>query len=613
MILKKVNITNFKGINGTATIDLDLFNAIVGQNDAGKSTILLAIDSVLNNKTLLISDFNVSTEETDLTIELIFDCKNEQLKLGEEILTTIENEEIINQDSLLSWKKIWKINGENISKSKTYIVKKVYDGNEDFIFKTEAQLIAQCNANQIETSKGNGEDFNNVEKREKLREYNQANNVAFEYQTIEIPSTGKTKIKAIGDSIKKALPSFQYFKADTSLSDTDTTIQNYFKDMAFDLIKEKVKTDLIETSVRTQLESVLEKVTDKINDVVKSTEKVEPKISFDWSKLIKTSFVSNSSGDEIPLSSRGDGFRRITMMSYFEYLAETSKTDESQKIIFGFEEPETFLHPSAQENLFDKLNSLTNNGYQVITSTHSPTIVGNTKRDSIIHISNPANVYTVNQVDIDYKILAIDLGIKPDNTFTPLFSTSRLLFLVEGISDVVAMHYQASIYKQNNVIKHTFDELNINIIPIGGCGEVKHWVNLDLFTKLGKPYFILLDSDKENLAQVSPNHTALINYGLTNNVDFLITKKRLLENYIHPSALERLVPGSNLVYGDFEHAKNLCRSHPNSNLRARLGGKDVAEKHYPSLTFDELKLTWDDGNEDEFLILYQIMVDKLNA
>lgn len=612
MILKKLGITNFKGINGTANINFELFNAIVGQNDAGKSTILLAIDTVLNNRTLILSDFNVSSQDTELVIELMFDCQNEEYKLGEEIFTNIENEELTNEDNLLVWKKIWKINGQNISKPKTYIIRKKYEGANDFIFKTEAQLIAQCVANGIETSKGNGQDYNNVEKREKLRDYNQTNNIEFEYETIEIPSAGTTKIKAIGDSIKRNLPAFQYFKADTSLSDTDNAIQKYFKDMAFNLIKEKVDTDLIETTVRTQLEGVLERVTDKINDVVKSTEKVEPKISFDWSKLINTSFITTSSGDEIPLSSRGDGFRRITMMSYFEYLAESDKKDESQKIIFGFEEPETFLHPSAQENLFDKLNSLSTNGYQVITSTHSPTIVGNTKRENIIHISNPENIYTVNQTDVNYKHLAIDLGIKPDNTFTPLFSTSRLLFLVEGISDVVAMHHQARIYKQNNLVDNTFDELNINIIPIGGCGEVKHWVNLDLFTKLGKPFFILLDSDKENLTQVSPNLTALVKYGLIENTDFQITKKRLLENYIHPTALERLVPGSNLAYGDFEHAKNLCKSHPDTTIRARLGGKSVAEKHYPNLTLEELKMTWDDGNEDEFLNLYRTMEDKLN-
>lgn len=41
------------------------------------------------------------------------------------------------------------------------------------------------------------------------------------------------------------------------------------------------------------------------------------------------------------------------------------------------------------------------------------------------------------------------------------------------------------LYKENSLIDNTFDELNINIIPIGGCDAIKHWVNLDLLTKLG--------------------------------------------------------------------------------------------------------------------------------
>jgi putative ATP-dependent endonuclease of OLD family len=404
----------------------------------------------------------------------------------------------------------------------------------------------------------------------------------------------------------------QYFKADTSLSDTDTTIQKYFKDMAFNLIQDEVDTDEIEETIKTQLSGVLQKVTDKINDVLKSTERVEPKVEFDWSKLISTSFISTANGNNIPLSSRGDGFRRITMMSYFEYLAETQRTNATQQIIFGFEEPETFLHPSAQDSLFDKLNLLTENGYQVITSTHSPTIVGNTKRNNIIHISKPANVYTVNQTDIDYKELAKDLGIKPDNTFTPLFSTSRLLFLVEGIDDANAMHHQANLYKQNGLIPQTFEELSINVIPIGGCGGVKHWVNLDLFTKLEKPFFIFLDSDKENAAAVSPNETNLADYGLINGTDFAISQKRLLENYIHPTALQRLVPGSVITYTDFDHAKNFCKNYPDSVIRGHLGGSKVAEHHYCNLTFDELRMTWFDGANDEFITFYNTIVAKLN-
>jgi predicted ATP-dependent endonuclease of OLD family len=599
MILKKATISNYRGINGSITVNFDLFNCIVGQNDAGKSTILKAIDASLNETKLLRADYNVQATENIISVELFFDCQNAQYLLGEEILTTIEAEELTNHENLLVWKKAWNVNESSVANPKTSILRKKYAGTSDFISKTEQQLIAQCTANGIATAKGNGDHFNNVEKREKLREFNHLNNIEFTYEYEEIPSSGTTKLKAIGDAIKKALPSFQYFKADTSLSDTDATIQKYFKDMAFKLIQDKVDTDEIEEKIKTQLGGVLQKVTDKINDVLKSTERVEPKVEFDWSKLISTSFVSTADGNNIPLSSRGDGFRRITMMSYFEYLAETQRTNGTQQIIFGFEEPETFLHPSAQDSLFDKLNLLTDNGYQVITSTHSPTIVGNTKRNNIIHISKPTNVYTVNQTDIDYKELAKDLGIKPDNTFTPLFSTSRLLFLVEGIDDANAMHHKANLYKQNGLIPQTFEELSINIIPIGGCGGVKHWINLDLFTKLEKPFFIFLDSDKADAAAVSPNETHLVNYGLTLGTHFTYTRKRELENYIPPTALHRLIPGSTVTYNEYDDVK-------------KIAGKKVTEKFYANLTFDELRMTWFDGTNDEFINLYNTIIAKLN-
>ena len=611
MILKKAILTNYRGVNGSVEIKFDTFNCIVGQNDAGKSTILKALDVFLNEVKPTRADLNVLSPEQQFSIELQFICANEQYFLGEQIPTTMEAEELVNADGLLTIRKIWTANETTVTGPKTSIQRKKYNAANDFILKTEAQLIAQCTANGIATTKGNGEEFNNVEKREKLREFNLNSAIPFTYEFDEIPASGQTKIKAIGDAIKKALPAFQYFKADTSLSDSDTTIQKYFKDMAFKLIDEQIDTVDIEGQIKTQLEGVLSKITDKINDVVKAGEKVEPKIDFDWSKLITTSFTSNSEGNSIPLTSRGDGFRRITMMSYFEYLAETQRSDIQQQIIFGFEEPETFLHPSAQDNLFDKLISLTKNGYQVITSTHSPTIVGNTRHGNIIHISKPNNLYTVNQTAIDYKALAIDLGIKPDNTFTPLFSTSRLLFLVEGIDDANAMHHMANLYKTATLIPRTFDELNINIIPIGGCGGVKHWVNLDLFTKLEKPFFIFLDSDKPNAAAVSENETNLTTYGLTLGTDFLITRKRLLENYIHPTALQRLVPAAVITYTDFDHAKNFCKDYPDPIIRGHLGGKSVVDKHYSSLTFDELRLTWNNGT-DEFIDLYNIIVAKLN-
>ncbi|BAV11908.1 AAA family ATPase [Moraxella osloensis] len=612
MILKKAVIANYRGINSSVAVNFDSFNCIVGQNDAGKSTILKAIDCVLNENNPTRNDYNVNSQENCISIELFFDCKNEKFLLGEEIETTFEAEELVNEDNLLVWKKTWNVTDSNILKPKTYIVRKKYKDSDDFLLKTENQLISHCREKNIDTSKGNGENYNNVEKREKLRKFNQDNLIEFEFDYEEILTSGNSKIKIIGDCIKKALPSFQYYKADSSLSETDSTIQKYFKEMAFEIIESKVDTNEIEDTIKSQLGTILQSISDKINEVVDSTEKVEPRIEFDWSKLISTSFVSTFNGNNIPLSSRGDGFRRITMMSYFEYLAQSNKKNDRQNIIFGFEEPETFLHPTAQLNLYEKLKNLSENGYQVLISTHSPVIVGNVDKEGIIHISKYQQNYILIQTNIDYRELANDLGIKPDK-FSHLFSTSKFLFLVEGVDDAKAMHHNAKLYKENSLIDNTFDELNINIIPIGGCDAIKHWVNLDLLTKLGKPYFIFLDSDKATALEESKNEKKLLSHGFVKGKDFVITKKRLLENYIAPIALQRLVPGCSITYNDFDHAKNICKDYPDETIKRKLGGQKVVERQYANLTFNELRLTWYDGEEDEFLNIYKMIISKLQA
>lgn len=610
MKLKKIKIENYRGIQEEQTIYFDSFNCIVGQNDAGKSTILKALDCFLNEKKPSSTDLNVNATTNIITIEVYLDFENKQLALNEEISTTLELEEIVNEDYLVAIRKQWTVT-ESTSNPKNLIKRKIYENNFDFLTKTETQLIAKCREHSIETSRANGEDFNNVEKRLKLREYASENNITFYYDFEDIPSSGTSKIKSFFDAIKKALPKYQYFKADTSLEESDSIIQKFFKDIALEIIDNEIDTDELETTIKTSLGNVLDQISTKINQVVNASESVTPKVDFDWSRLISTTFMTNSLGNSLPLTARGDRFRRITMMSYFEYLAETNRSTSSQHIIFGFEEPETFLHPSAQQNLFEKLKSLTENDYQVVISTHSPTIVGNTTPSQLIHIYKENNSYHIEQDNVDHKKIAINLGINPDNTFTPLFSTSRLLFLVEGIDDANALHHTANEYKQNGQIHATFEELNINIIPIGGCDSVKHWVNLDLFTKLEKPFHIFLDSDKDNEHQISPNYTKLTDFGLVPIIDFHITKKRLIENYIHHTVLNRFVPNANLTYSDFDHVKNICKKFSDQIIQAQLGGSKVCDKHYCKQTYGDLRLSWFDGTNDEFLNLYNSITTKL--
>ena len=71
-LLKEIAITGFKGIKDRVVIIPRQFNVIVGQNDAGKSTILKALDLFLNNRVYSPENLNNQTGQYTI-IELIFD------------------------------------------------------------------------------------------------------------------------------------------------------------------------------------------------------------------------------------------------------------------------------------------------------------------------------------------------------------------------------------------------------------------------------------------------------------------------------------------------------------------------------------------------------------
>ena len=241
--------------------------------------------------------------------------------------------------------------------------------------------------------------------------------------------------------------------------------------MAFNVIQEQVNTGDLEDTVKAHLQTVLSAITRKINAVVAESEQVHANVEFDWSKLITTTFDSDNGNGSVPLSARGDGFRRITMMAYFEYLAE-QRSSEIQNVIFGFEEPETFLHPSAQENLFEKLSDIAVAGYQVFLTTHSPVIVSKTQKSDLHRVYKVAGAYTCDSSVNDHSGIASDLGITIDNQFIPLFDNTKCFLLLEGIDDCVAFEHLANTYKDNGIVEKNFADLGVVTIPVGGCGSV---------------------------------------------------------------------------------------------------------------------------------------------
>lgn len=611
MKIAKIFIENFKGIKGRSEIITNDFNCIVGKNDVGKSTILNTLDIFLNDKNPSIDDKNAYNESSNIIIELSFTIDTTtSITIDESITTTFIDEELLDEGNILVLKKIWDVS-KKTPKAEWYIYRKSYT-NEDFLFMKEPELMKLCKKLGIETTKGNNEEYNNVEKRRKLREYYQTNSYEYNYEYTLLPTTGTTRQKTVLDIIKSLLPSFEYFKADTSLSESDNSIQKYFREKALNVLKDKVNTNELEETIRNKVEESLSKITTLINSIVPDEEHITANVEFDWSKLISTTFKSEKDTANIPLTSRGDGFRRITMMSYFEMLAEETKGDKS--IIFGFEEPETFLHPQVQKQLYEKLSKMIEVGYQVFTTTHSPIIVSETKIEFIIFIQSINKEYIISQnSDIDINLIVDELGIKSDDKLIKVLDNIKLLFLVEGPDDIQAVTHLANTYKGARVIDKNFEELGVHLIPIGGCGQIKTWTNLNILKNLGKPIYILQDSDKTSEIINSPNTINLLRYGYKENVDFYITNKREMENYIPLDYFRTLVPPIEIEYTDTCDVKSICASH---NDAIRLGGKKVLFYHFGKLDFNQLRSTFcSDGNNanDEFLRIYNNIKNKIES
>lgn len=605
MKLKSVRLENFQGIVACAEVEIRNFTVLVGRNDVGKSTLLKALDIFLNGTIPSDDSSNALTDTSVIAIELAFLPPPLSIVIDEAIPTSFKEEELLDEKGLLRLRREWDTNASKPT-PKTFIRRKTF-GEDDFLLDTERELIRKCEKLKIDTNKANGEEFNNVEKRQKLRTALIDSGAGTSYEWLNLSTSGTSRSKLIHDAVKAILPPFQYFRADTSLNESDTAIQKYFRGITNNTLNTVGMND-IENSVRIALMGVLSNITAKINEVVADHDTIEPHIEFDWSKAVTTSFRTTGNQADIPLTQRGDGFRRIAMMAYFEHLAEQD-AGEGQQIIFGFEEPETFLHPSAQEQLFEKLEGLCEANHQVLLTSHSPIIVARTNSGALVHTVKKAEGTSYINSVIDLRAIADDIGIRVDNQFLALFDKSKLLLLVEGIDDALALEYVSLKYKEEGLVPSTFSELAVAILPIGGCGSIQHWVQLDLLKKLTKPFFIFLDSDKVSDTADSPNAVVLADLGFVAGRNCAVTRKRALENYIVPSALNRLVPEANITYSDFDHVKNLCKSHP---LAGRLGGKNVAERHFQNLTFDELRMAFGQNRQDdEFLALFNSIVQLI--
>jgi hypothetical protein len=172
------------------------------------------------------------------------------------------------------------------------------------------------------------------------------------------------------------------------------------------------------------------------------------------------------------------------------------KTDSERppNYLILFEEPELYLHPQAQQVLFDSLAHVASD-FQVLVTTHSPLFFSPTKTKTfaklfkVSQVNGAAPFSRLVSVDLDRDLDARDefqiLCYENNNV---AFFANRVL-LVEGESDVAALKHLASTINP----AWDFDKGKVRMVKVGGKGSFARYA--EFFRRFQIGVLVLADLD----------------------------------------------------------------------------------------------------------------------
>lgn len=521
MRLHRLIIENFRGYAEPTSVVFGEFTSIIGRNDVGKSTVFEALDTFFNERKLDADDANIFLRGNPSRISCEFDNLPTEVIIDAQVRTGLANEFLLNARGFFEVVKEFDLSSSKISvKIFARASHPSADGVNDLLQLNNTKLKSRA----LEK----GVDLEGVDQRinSELRAaiWGHAGELARDERLIPLNIEGAKEIWA---QLQLHLPIFALFQADRASRDDDNEVTSPM-DAA---IKEAVKgvegkLDEIKEEVRRKVEEVAKRTLSKLRemdaslaDELRTEFKAEPK----WTGFKLSLYDHNN----IPINKRGSGVRRLILLNFFR--AEAERRQENEKatgIIYAIEEPESSQHPLNQQMLINALLDLSTTGNtQVMITTHVPGIVSLVPPESIryIRLEGAKNHPRIIQDDENIiKTVADQLGILPDKRV-------KLLVCVEGPNDV---NFLESVSRNFPHIDLVTDS-RVAFLPLGG-GNIKHWVNRQYLRELGLREIHIYDRDDDFAYQ---GHADEVNN--RRNGDWAtLTKKREIENYLHPDAIK---------------------------------------------------------------------------
>ncbi|HCW63297.1 MAG: ATP-binding protein [Leeuwenhoekiella sp.] len=537
MKLEKLTLRNFRCYKEETVFKVDDLNCLIGRNDAGKSTIMEALDAFFNDN-IDTGDLSTNNDDNEIEITCEFSDVPDYLVLDTSIETNPEEEGILNANGNLEIVRVFKI-GKTVGKA-------IYLNAQNYVHEELSQLLELKNGTLKSKANELGVDLSGVTKsknppiRSAFRDHfgREKSNSQIK---VDGNLTTENNLKTIWSKLKVMLPIYSLFKVDKSLDDKDGDVQDPMKSaieetLAIQEIQEKLSE--IENMVREKSTAVADSIIAKLTDIDASlaeTLKSDLRKQPNWKGLFDLTLFNE---EDIPLNKRGSGVRRLVLLSFFQAQAEKRKGDKSSpSIIYAIEEPETSQHPNHQMLLIRSLIELSEgDNTQVFFTSHSANLVRELPIQSLRYVVNTPDGLRIqnawnfeDEVEVQETIDAVidTLGILPNPK-----DSVRVLVYVEGNNDVLALKRYSSIYINEGEEIIDLNDSKIGWVITGGS-SLKHYVENSYLSGLGKPEVHIYDGDDIKYIRAVQE----INANNDPSKVAFNTSRRELENYLHPESI----------------------------------------------------------------------------
>lgn len=466
MKLKQIEIKNFRGIS-ELQISISKFTTLIGQNNAGKSSILRAIQLLCNGMTPEYEEFRAKIQDEEIEIIGVFDDIQEWERNTPGVAGLISE----NQIKLRYTATIADLSKEKIEKEYA-----AYKRQENIVGWDDSWANLDQAIKDLVAPLGiiNGTHFKSIANKERVRQ-------AIRDQRPDLITEGDYEWTSEGISIAAALqqaipravliPAVKDASEETKAGKTGKTA---FSELINQLIVPTVKQLPEYTTIIQALESLgvqiqnpealagIKSINDKITNRLKDLIDVRSKLTLaspdiDGALISSVGIRIVDGAHETPIHLQGHGLQRTLIFALLEIIAERNSTIEGQlgtkNTLILFEEPELYMHPQMLRKLKSLLSVISENEHwQVICTTHSPFLIEIVKDPTslvILKKDNDTKIVTKRQLaqspfpenedgEIEKSALRAALDFHP-TVCEVFFAESSIL--VEGDTEVALLKH----------------------------------------------------------------------------------------------------------------------------------------------------------------------------